>query len=112
MKKIFTILGVIALVGIIVLGIIISLPSPTVDFSGRVVSIEEKGGCTVFLVEGIESVRYTVRADSNTKVGYCHKDDGKISLEEIEIGDMILGNYKAFSKNDEIAKNIKVMFES
>ena len=112
MKKILTILGVIALAVIVVAGIIIALPSPTVDFSGQVVSIEEKNGYTVFQVEGIESIRYTVRANSNTKVEYCHKDDGKITLEEIDTGDTILGNYKTFSKKDEVAKNIKVMFES
>jgi hypothetical protein len=112
MKKALKIICVCCVALAVIVGICLSLPSKTLDFRGEVTSIETAGDGTVFHISLSGSsfeATYNVTADSKTKVRYCHKDDGDISLEEIEVGDVIEGDYRAFSK-EKTAKFITVQY--
>ena len=111
MKKTLIVIGIIAAAIIILVGIYLSLASPTVDFRGRVVGIENSDGYTVFTLEGISSTKYIVLADERTNVSYCHAGDGEINLSEIICGNTIQGNYKKWFSKDNYAKNIEVQFD-
>ena len=112
MKKVLKIICVCCVALVIATGIYLSLPSKALDFRGEVTSIEVTGYGTVFHISLSGSsfeVTYNVTADSKTNVRYCHKDDGNITLEEIEVGDVIEGDYRAFSK-EKTAKFITVQY--
>ena len=106
MKKVFTIIGLFCLVAIIAVGIYMALPSKTIDFRGTVTKIETLDNSTILEI-AMHDVTYTVTANANTKVAYCHEDDPAINLSDIKVGDTIEGNYCKFSK-DKLAKTITV----
>lgn len=107
MKKILKITGCILIAVIIVVGIIISIPPKTLDFRGTVTEIEIDDSKTIFHIEQSSDISYTVVADNKTKVRHCHKEDPKITLEEIQVGHTIEGDYRKLTKNNE-AKFITV----
>lgn len=107
MKKILTIIGCLLIAVIIAVGIIISIPPKTLDFRGTVTEIETADSKTTFHIEQSAGMSYIVVADDKTKVRHCHKDDPKITLEEIQVGHTIEGDYRKFTKSNE-AKYITV----
>ena len=111
MKKSIKIIGCLLITVIIVVGIIISIPPKTLDFRGKVTEIKINDGKTTFHIEQSSDISYIVVADKKTKVNHCHKDDPKISLEEIQVGNTIEGDYRWLTKNDE-AKYITVWCEN
>lgn len=111
MKKILTIIGCLLIAVIIVVGIIISIPPKTLDFRGTVTEIKTADSKTIFHIEQSSDISYIVVADNKTKVRYCHKDDPKIVLEDIQVGHTIEGDYRKFTKNNE-AKFITVWCEN
>ena len=112
MKKAFGIIGLCCVALVLIVGIYLSLSSKTIDFRGNVTKIEKTADATVFYISytfDCNEVSYKVSADQKTKVSYCHKDDGEIALEDIEVGDLIEGDYRSFSK-EKTAKCITVEY--
>lgn len=112
MKKSLKIILICSVALILIIGIYFSIPSKTLDFRGNVTKIETTDGITVFYISytvDTHEVSYKITADEKTKVSYCHKDDGEITLEDIKVGDLIEGDYRAFSK-EKTAKYITVQF--
>ena len=102
-----------ALLAILVVALIYYVSSPkTLDFSGTVTEIEVVDESVVFHIS-TESIgtSYIVVADSQTKVSHCHKDDPKIDLSGIEVGDTIEGNYRKMS-SEQKAKFITVWYKN
>lgn len=103
MNKALTIIGCLLIAVVIVVGIIISIPPKTLDFCGTVTEIETANSKTIFHIEQSSDINisYIVIADNKTKVRHCHKDDPKITLEEIQVGHTIEGDYRKPAKNNE-----------
>ena len=79
--------------------------SKTLDFRGVVTEIKGEGGELVFTLEGgLEIV-----SDSRTRVIYDCDSDPEITMHDIEIGDTIEGDYRAFKKGT--AKYITVWYK-
>ena len=110
MKKIIRIIGLCCIVVIIIIGICMAIPSKKLDFRGTVTDIEIIENDTVFHISTTE-VTYTVTANNKTNVSYCCKDDPDIDLSDIEVGDVIEGNYRRLSNNN-IAKFITVEYHN
>lgn len=102
-------IGIFAVV--LLVGICLSLhfkANATVDFSGKVQDVhltENRNAEFTIVGLGGES-KYTVVCDNNTKV-VLYKNKDRIELADIEVGDIVDGNYRLFSKNK--AKNITVV---
>ena len=112
MKKTIKFIAI-ALLALLIVALIYYISSPkTLDFRGTVMEIEVVDELKVFHIS-IEStsISYVVVADSKTKVSHCHKDDPKIDLSGIEVGDTIEGNYRRTS-GDKKAKFITVWYEN
>ena len=101
MNKALTIIGCLLIAVVIVVGIIISIPPKTLDFRGTVTEIDIDDSKTIFHIEQSSDISYIVVADNKTKVRHCHKDDPKITLEEIQVGHTIEGDYRKPAKNNE-----------
>ncbi len=112
MMKIIKISVACCVVVAILICIYLSCFQKTLDFRGTVDKIENAGNSTVFYIS-MPSIgsSYTVVADSRTRISYCHRDDPKITLDGIEVGDEIEGDFRVSSK-DNVAKFITVEYHN
>lgn len=72
-------------------------PSKTVDFSGEVTAVSYADGwavLTVVLDFSDAHTVYTVPTDRRTRVFHRCREDGRITAEEIRVGDKVGGNYR------------------
>lgn len=110
MRKIIKIIGICCVAIIIVVCMYMTMPRKTLDFRGTVTDIEIVSKGTLFYISTTET-SYTVLANKKTKISYCCKDDPKIYLADIKVGDTIEGDYRLLS-NGTIAKFIKVQYHN
>ena len=95
MKRVITLIGILCLVAVIVAGIILYMPQPTLDFCGTVTAIETADGIVTFHIETPSiGTAYTVKADGKTAVKPCHNDDPAVTLADITVGCTIEGDYR------------------
>ena len=108
MKNVIKITGLFCAAIILVAGFYKAIFPKTLDFRGTVTEIEITNEEITFKIS-TQSIgaSYIVVADNKTKVQYCHKNDPKIDLSDVKIGDTFEGNYRWFSKNHK-AKFVKV----
>ena len=112
MKKSVKIIALVFL-AIAIIAVIYYISSlKTLDFRGTVIEIEVVDELKVFHIS-TESIgtSYIVVADSKTKVSHCHKDDPKIDLSDIKVGDTIEGNYRKMF-GEQKAKFITVWYKN
>ena len=110
MKKTMKMIGICCIAAIIFAGIYLSIPSKTLDFRGTVTDIQTTGHEIIFQISAPSiGTSYVVIADHQTNVSPCHKDDPKIDLADIKVGDSIEGDYRR-SSNDCRAKFITVWY--
>lgn len=103
-KRVLIGIGIALVAVVLVQGIVLSIPSKTVDFSGEVTEITADGDTyTLRIAEG-SIATYVVVADARTKV---YDGDSRVSLDAIQIGDHVSGNYRLWTKNH-TAKTIKI----
>ena len=83
-----------------------ALPEKTVDFNGRVIEMTEKEDGTYLLkAESIAGGEFSFIIDSRSSLENCC--DGKITVDDISVGGIVLINYrKSLFKKDEI-KTVK-----
>ena len=112
MKKALRAVVLCGLAILLVLGIYYFAVPKTLDFRGTVTKIEAAEQTTTFYIE-TESIgtSYVVIADHKTKISPCHKDDPKIDIEDIKVGDVIEGDYRRLSK-EHTAKFITVWVQN
>lgn len=109
MKKALKIIGIVLCSIIMICGIYLSCRDNTKDFSGTITQISNEDGYTVLAIDDAFNNRYFVLANLQTKVRREFKEDGDITLSQLEIGDKIQGNYKKLSSKDNYAKLIEVI---
>ena len=79
--------------------------SKVLDFRGEVTDIYGEGGEIVLTLDGgIE-----IKVDSRTKVKPCCDTDPEITMNDIKIGDVVDGDYRAAQKGT--AKYITVWYK-
>ena len=110
-SKIYAGIGIAVLVLILITGILISIPSDTVDFRGTVDSVyfSEKDNCTYIEATSVFGEKITVMADS--KISVKDISGEKFDIKALKKGDMIDLDYAHdTSENDGfvIAKWIEV----
>ena len=110
MKKAIIMIALCLLAAAVISSIYIVKSSKTLDFRGEVIKIEVADDHTVFYISMLDA-SYTVIADRKTDVSYCCKNDPDIDLSDIEVGDMIEGNYRWLSKSN-MARFITVEYHN
>ena len=104
-------IGIFLLILVIIIGILISLPSDTVDFSGTVksVSYDSSDGCTYIEAEGTFGGTLTVKVSRGISVKDGAGEKYDISL--IKPGDGILFDYADHGEDSDVvtAKWLKVL---
>lgn len=110
MKNVKTYLIIIFIVIVVALGLYL-FPSKTVDFCGTVSNITVNGEVFRFEVSNSDMATYTVYADKNTHIFYCHDDDPDITISEIKVGDNVQGEFNRII-NKNFAKYVEVEYHN
>ncbi len=107
-KKIIKVITLCCIAIIVIVGTYLSMQRKVLDFRGMVKKIEIKDNTYTFYIESTISTSYTVIADNKTTIRRCHKNDPKMILSDIKVGDEINGDYKKRFSEENHAKYIIV----
>lgn len=108
MKKTIKVITLCCIAAIVIVGAYLSMYRKTLDFRGTVTKIEIKDNTYTFYIESTISTSYIVIADNKTTIRRCHKNDPKMFLSDIKVGDEINGDYKKWFFEENHAKYIIV----
>ena len=98
--------GVLCVVIILVIGVVLSIPPKTLDFRGEVVEVTVEENIYTFRIVYVTS-SYVVVADARTKVYRESNPKNTVSLQDIQVGDTIEGDYRLLT-NENQAKFIRI----
>lgn len=95
MNKVMKAIGLCCAAWMILAGISMFISPKTLDFRGTVTDIETTDHEIIFhLAMPSIGATYLVAADHHTAVLPCHQDDPKIAFADIQVGDMLEGDFR------------------